>query len=134
MKAAIDTLRYYTTKRKRLRKTEKAVKKSSESWILKNTFVIFNETLRNMKRAEIYKKMISQIQLIRYKQGKFKRNLDRLVYLRKKVKSTTQKPARGCFVQRAVDQGEIEYLEDVCNRYLSGSESRKNKLEELHHR
>jgi len=92
-----------------------------------------SKKLQEIRDAEIHRIITSQIQLICHWQDNFRHQVERLNYLRKKVKRSAEKSAEIGSAQDAMDEGEVEYLEDVCNRYLEGSASRKVQLEQLHH-
>jgi len=87
--------------------------------------------LQEAKELELRRMIASQIQLICQEQEIFRHHAERLHYLRKKVKSAADIPAGCSSTQIALDQGEVEYLENVCNKYLAGSGSRKTTLEQL---
>jgi len=92
---------------------------------------LHNTRQRQSKEAEIHLAIEVEMQKICQGQQKFRKNVERLHYLRKKLKSVVEEPAGGFSSQMAVDQGEVEYLEGVCARYLSESTVRKSQLEQL---
>lgn len=106
---------------------------SSPIWSFAADRMQNSKKLQEIQDAESHRIITSQIQVICHWQDNFRRHVERLNYLRKKVKRSAEKPAGGGSAQDALDQGEVEYLEDVCNRYLEGSALRKIQLEQLHH-